>query len=157
MRPVGHLALFYRNILWNIIFRLFQTIFSYLFYPIAYFIGISLADCPTVGRLLGVKVFINEIFAYNKMSVLMKNEAVYLNYTESYNTSITVEAGEDIFLPLLNQTLVGGIIQVGIPFSSYSKIVDLQLILFLLAHSSAMNIIDMFMERTIFLNRCTVS
>jgi CNT family concentrative nucleoside transporter len=45
-------------------------IFGWLFAPIAWLIGVSWQDAPTVGSLLGVKTTLNELLAYIQLSQL---------------------------------------------------------------------------------------
>ncbi|XP_070581269.1 solute carrier family 28 member 3-like [Ptychodera flava] len=51
----------------------FELICSYLFMPAAFLIGIEWADCQLVAGLIGVKLFINEFVAYEKLSELIDN------------------------------------------------------------------------------------
>jgi hypothetical protein len=47
---------------------IFQFICSYLFWPVAYVMGVHQADCRVVGELIGIKTFINEFVAYEALS-----------------------------------------------------------------------------------------
>jgi CNT family concentrative nucleoside transporter len=50
-----------------------QTLFGYLFWPIAWLMGIPAADCTVAGKLLGTKTVINEFVAYLDLSNLLQN------------------------------------------------------------------------------------
>lgn len=41
-----------------------ETIFSYVFFPVAWLMGVPVAECGTMGVLLGKKMVINEFVAY---------------------------------------------------------------------------------------------
>lgn len=41
--------------------------------PFAYMMGVEWDDAFKVGQLLGVKTFLNEFVAYEKLAVLIKN------------------------------------------------------------------------------------
>ena len=43
----------------------FTTLCGYIFYPIAWMMGIKAKDCQTAGELIGLKVVINEFVAYS--------------------------------------------------------------------------------------------
>lgn len=88
----------------------FQLICSYVFYPIAFLMGVDVSDCRRVAQLIGFKTFANEFVAYIKMGVLLQNFVVYKNYTSMYGTNATVEhkSNLDIVLTDWNRTLEGG-------------------------------------------------
>ena len=44
-----------------------ETIFSYIFFPLAWCMGVDSADTHDVGRLLGTKIAVNEFVAYLEM------------------------------------------------------------------------------------------
>ncbi|RUS69629.1 hypothetical protein EGW08_022616, partial [Elysia chlorotica] len=46
-----------------------QTICYYIFWPISYIIGVEQLECGIVGELIGVKIFLNELVAYQELSV----------------------------------------------------------------------------------------
>ncbi|MFH1454670.1 MAG: nucleoside transporter C-terminal domain-containing protein [Armatimonadota bacterium] len=50
-----------------------QLIFGYIFSPFAWIIGIPWKDCIPVGNVLGMKLIINEFFAYSEFSMMLKN------------------------------------------------------------------------------------
>lgn len=49
---------------------------SYLFYPLAWLIGIERADCMSAGELMGLKMATNEFVAYGRLSDWAKPESV---------------------------------------------------------------------------------
>jgi len=48
---------------------------GYLFWPIAWLLGTPVADCFVVGRLIGVKTFVNEFVGYSELLELTKGES----------------------------------------------------------------------------------
>ncbi|XP_008060278.1 sodium/nucleoside cotransporter 1 isoform X1 [Carlito syrichta] len=46
----------------------FQLICSYILRPVAFLMGVAWEDCPVVAELLGIKMFLNEFVAYQKLS-----------------------------------------------------------------------------------------
>jgi CNT family concentrative nucleoside transporter len=55
-----------------------QDIFGYLFAPIAWFMGVPWDDCFHIGRLLGVKMIVNELVAYAELQAMLKDSAIHL-------------------------------------------------------------------------------
>ncbi|XP_072409254.1 sodium/nucleoside cotransporter 1, partial [Chiloscyllium punctatum] len=51
----------------------FQVICSYVFMPVAYMMGADWNDSFLVAELIGIKLFLNEFVAYQKLSVYQKN------------------------------------------------------------------------------------
>ncbi|CAH1774159.1 unnamed protein product [Owenia fusiformis] len=51
----------------------FQLICSYLFWPLALLMGVDLKDCLKVGELIGSKIFLSDIVAYEKLGELINN------------------------------------------------------------------------------------
>ncbi|XP_048753864.2 solute carrier family 28 member 3-like isoform X2 [Ostrea edulis] len=89
----------------------FQLICSYVFYPIAFFMGTDVPDCRRVAELIGIKTFTNEFVAYTELSHLIENKKNFTDYTAHWNSSSDwYYRGEDIILPYVNQTLKNGII-----------------------------------------------
>ncbi len=52
----------------------FQTICRYLLYPLAWLLGVEGKDCLVVAELIGIKAFLNEIVAYQKMGEYVEND-----------------------------------------------------------------------------------
>ncbi|TWW60508.1 Solute carrier family 28 member 3 [Takifugu flavidus] len=50
----------------------FSLIFSYLFMPLAFMMGVSYEDSFIVAELIGIKTVLNELLAYQKMSKIIK-------------------------------------------------------------------------------------
>ena len=59
------------NPLWSL-----EAALSYLFYPLAWLIGIEGADCMRAGELMGLKMATNEFVAYGRLSEWAKPESV---------------------------------------------------------------------------------
>ncbi|KAF6019720.1 hypothetical protein EB796_021948 [Bugula neritina] len=53
----------------------FELICSYLFWVVAYFMGVDRKDCFVVAELIGTKIVINEFVAYEKLGDIIKNKA----------------------------------------------------------------------------------
>ena len=53
-----------------------ELIFSYLFAPVAFILGIPWQDCHAVGALLGKKIIINEFVAYQGLQEHMANATI---------------------------------------------------------------------------------
>ena len=51
---------------------LFQVICSYLFFPLAIVMGIDINECKEVAKLLGMKIFVSELFAYQELGNSIK-------------------------------------------------------------------------------------
>nr|XP_022334486.1 sodium/nucleoside cotransporter 1-like [Crassostrea virginica] len=89
----------------------FQLICSYVFYPIAFFMGTDVPDCRKVAELVGIKTFTNEFLAYKELSILIANRKNFTQYTAVWNASSDwFYQGDDIILHHVNQTLKKGII-----------------------------------------------
>lgn len=63
---------FINNIFHSNIQLSLESIFGYIFSPFAYIIGVPWKDCLTVGNLLGMKLVINEFFAYSNLAMFLK-------------------------------------------------------------------------------------
>ncbi|KAJ8314278.1 hypothetical protein KUTeg_008839 [Tegillarca granosa] len=100
----------------------FQLICSYLFWPVAFLMGVEMVDCRKVAELIGVKTFVNEFVAYTELSVYINNQKNLTWYeglvnTTSNSTNLTYTGAwyynkGDIVYNDLNITLVGGLLQV---------------------------------------------
>ncbi len=53
-----------------------RTIFSTLFSPLVFLMGIPAADLTTVGHLLGLKISVNEFVAYATLAPMIKSQAI---------------------------------------------------------------------------------
>ncbi|XP_033101662.1 solute carrier family 28 member 3-like isoform X2 [Anneissia japonica] len=54
----------------------FELICSYVFVPVAFIMGVEWEDCREVAELIGVKTFINEFVAYERLAVLIEEGAL---------------------------------------------------------------------------------
>ena len=70
-----HLYFVELSLLYIFIFQLifFQLICSYVFMPFSVLMGVSWDDSFEVGKLLGLKTFLNEFVAYESLAKLIKN------------------------------------------------------------------------------------
>ncbi|XP_071158639.1 solute carrier family 28 member 3-like [Mytilus galloprovincialis] len=102
MKPPGHEYL------------TFQYICSYVFYPLAYLMGVETVDCGRVAELIGIKTFINEFVAYTALSKYISNRNNLtwyegMNFTD-YNATWHYQ-DKDIVYDHMNITLDKGILQ----------------------------------------------
>ena len=90
----------------------FEFICSYLFVPIAFAMGIPPRDCRSVARLLGIKLFVNELVAYQNLGELVQNTAVFEKHVLQSRGNYSTD-NDNILLLLSNETqlLAHGIIQ----------------------------------------------
>ncbi|XP_021374213.1 solute carrier family 28 member 3-like isoform X1 [Mizuhopecten yessoensis] len=99
----------------------FEFICSYVFWPLAFMMGVDTGDCPKVAELVGIKTFINEFVAYTALSTYIKNAqnlSWYEGLAHSNNTNITSGVfnatwrydNGDIVYDDLNITLIGGVL-----------------------------------------------
>ncbi|XP_052246846.1 sodium/nucleoside cotransporter 1-like isoform X3 [Dreissena polymorpha] len=51
----------------------FQLVLSYVFMPVAFLMGVPWADAGVVGKLIGIKTFLNEFLAYQELSGYLDN------------------------------------------------------------------------------------
>lgn len=67
---------------------LHQLLSSYVFMPLAYIMGVSYEDSYMVGELLGLKTFLTEFVAYQRLAkYIKKREAggpLYINNVKQY-------------------------------------------------------------------------
>ncbi|XP_060066982.1 solute carrier family 28 member 3-like [Ylistrum balloti] len=88
-----------------------EFICSYLFFPIAFFMGTDVSDCRKVAELIGIKTFTNEFIAYQKLAGIISNGNSLANYTAFYNdTAHWYWDNGNVILNNTGQQLVGGII-----------------------------------------------
>ncbi|KAL5007459.1 hypothetical protein ScPMuIL_016265 [Solemya velum] len=101
----------------------FQLICSYVFWPLAFMLGVDYDDCGKVGELIGVKTFINEFVAYTDLSVYINNvknitwyeglgNGTDLTFWGADSNNLTGEweiIDGDVYLRDLNVTLERGI------------------------------------------------
>ncbi len=55
-----------------------QGLFGYLFWPLAFIMGVPVEDCFHIARLLGEKMVINELVAYSSLKALLDNPEIVL-------------------------------------------------------------------------------
>ncbi|MHC4960226.1 MAG: NupC/NupG family nucleoside CNT transporter [Planctomycetota bacterium] len=54
----------------------FRTLYSYLFAPFAFLLGVPWQDCLQVGELLGTKTIFNEFIAYERLAGMIKDGTI---------------------------------------------------------------------------------
>ena len=57
-----------------------EALFGYVFWPIAYIMGVPAADCAQIGTLLGEKMVLNEFVAYLHLGQILEEGGHGLNY-----------------------------------------------------------------------------
>jgi CNT family concentrative nucleoside transporter len=60
-----------------------NTIFGYLFYPLAYVMGVPSADVQTVATFMGQKLTMNEFVAYSNMTGLINAKTNFINLLQT--------------------------------------------------------------------------
>ncbi|XP_045170393.2 solute carrier family 28 member 3-like [Mercenaria mercenaria] len=90
----------------------FELITSYVFYPVAFFMGIETSDCRKVAELIGVKTFTNEFVAYSRLKDLIANRHSLENYTSVYNTSDWYWNDDNVVFNITGEVLKGGVITI---------------------------------------------
>lgn len=70
-----------------------NNLFSILFYPLAWIMGIESGDCAIAGELLGKKVVVNEFIAYAEMGEVMNG-----NVLDSTGTAVTLTDRSQVIL-----------------------------------------------------------
>lgn len=45
---------------------------QYLFWPLAYLMGVNSEDCGSVSKLIGIKIFVNEFVAFSDLGNMIK-------------------------------------------------------------------------------------
>ncbi|OAF70158.1 hypothetical protein A3Q56_02096 [Intoshia linei] len=56
-----------------------ETLFSYAFYPISLLMGIDIKDGLLAGRLIGLKIFLNEFIAFQKLGCAIQNPNISIS------------------------------------------------------------------------------
>uniref|UniRef100_A0A1I8GPY4 Sodium/nucleoside cotransporter n=1 Tax=Macrostomum lignano TaxID=282301 RepID=A0A1I8GPY4_9PLAT len=88
----------------------FEFVLSFLFWPLALVMGVPPRDCRQVAELIGIKTFLNEFIAYQRLGDIKKNynalSAAMGNLTEVEHSW----SGTDVVFPSLNLTLPGGVL-----------------------------------------------
>ncbi|XP_012935668.1 solute carrier family 28 member 3 [Aplysia californica] len=95
----------------------FQLICSYVFWPLAFLMGVDLGDCEEVAELIGTKTFLNEFVAYVDLSKYIKNQEKLNEYIANATANVTGNLtgkwgyrGDDIYLDDIDLTLKRGIL-----------------------------------------------
>lgn len=95
----------------------FQLVCSYVFWPLAFLMGVDYKDCRVVAELLGIKTFLNEFVAYVTLSKYIKNklalEEYLMNATKNVTGNLTglwEHRAGDIYLFDTDTTLKEGLI-----------------------------------------------
>lgn len=88
-----------------------EFICSYVFFPIAFFMGTDVPDCRKIAELIGIKTFTNEFIAYQKLAGIISNGDALANYTTFYNdTAHWYWDNGNVILNMTGQELTGGVI-----------------------------------------------
>lgn len=53
-------------------FCLAQSLFGWIFMPLAWVMGVDWSECDKVGELIGIKTIVNEFVAYAKLAEMKK-------------------------------------------------------------------------------------
>ncbi|XP_068026376.1 sodium/nucleoside cotransporter 2-like [Melanerpes formicivorus] len=74
----------------------FQVICSYVLMPVAFLMGADWADSPVVAELLGIKIFLNEFVAYQRLAEYKKNRLAGLPEWDGSHKQWISERAESI-------------------------------------------------------------
>ncbi|KAK3104479.1 hypothetical protein FSP39_003127 [Pinctada imbricata] len=88
----------------------FEKLLAYILWPVAFILGIPSQDCLIIGRFLGVRAILGVGLAYIQMGQYVENKEQLVEYKTIYNDTEYMSNG-DIFLPMWNRTLEGGVLQ----------------------------------------------
>ncbi len=76
---------------------IFQSILQYVFWPLALVMGTAAEDCLAVGKLIGIKVILNELIAYKNLGATIKfRDAIRTNGTYELFRNGTLPIPSDI-------------------------------------------------------------
>ena len=56
-----------------------ESLFGWLFYPFAFVMGVPIEDCALIGRLLGEKMILTELIAYESLAEMLADPSVQLS------------------------------------------------------------------------------
>ncbi|KAL5970977.1 Solute carrier family 28 member 3 [Taenia solium] len=76
----------------------FELVFSYLLWPIAFTMGVPSVDCLKIAELIGVKTMLNEFVAFERLGALIKDSAIYAQYSGGNSTTTILANGSWIFV-----------------------------------------------------------
>jgi hypothetical protein len=74
-------------------------IFQFLFWPLAFVMGVGVQDCRQVSNLIGIKTFVNEFVAYAHMGQMidLRNELIANGTFQAYqNGSLSLRPNQNI-------------------------------------------------------------
>ncbi|KAL5108855.1 Solute carrier family 28 member 3 [Taenia crassiceps] len=82
----------------------FEVIFSYVLWPIAVTMGVPIADALKVAELIGVKIFLNEFAAYQRLGLILQNRVLLaerntslpINYLPNGDWRFTLKNGTTV-------------------------------------------------------------
>ena len=75
--------------------------------------GVEAQDCRIVGRMVGIKTFINEFIAYEDLGRVKSNRITYDSLKSNYTRDLwTVDGSSNWILTEANVKLTGGVITV---------------------------------------------
>lgn len=83
---------------------------SYVLWPVALVMGVNVADCRKVAKLIGIKTFFNEFIAYLDLSQLIRNRAALEGHV--MNNGTWYWSGDDVIMtsPSDDIVLTNGVI-----------------------------------------------
>lgn len=66
----------------------FEWIFSKLFIPLAWIMGVPWDDCDHVAKVVATKTIINEFVAYEKLGVLIETGAITVSFSSNARRAV---------------------------------------------------------------------
>ncbi|PAA69919.1 hypothetical protein BOX15_Mlig026019g1 [Macrostomum lignano] len=88
----------------------FEFVLSFLFWPLALVMGVPPRDCRQVAELIGIKTFLNEFIAYQRLITIKENHRAFLSEFGNGTDLVYAWSGNDIVIPVLNRTFSGGLL-----------------------------------------------
>ena len=74
----SHLYVFTNHLL---SFEYFQWLCSYIFYPVAFIIGIEVNQCRQIAKVIGLKVLTTEVYSYQRLGQLYDDGLIDVCYS----------------------------------------------------------------------------
>uniref|UniRef100_A0A1I8FVC1 Nucleos_tra2_C domain-containing protein n=1 Tax=Macrostomum lignano TaxID=282301 RepID=A0A1I8FVC1_9PLAT len=77
----------------------FEFVLSFLFWPLALVMGVPPRDCRQVAELIGIKTFLNEFIAYQRLITIKENHRAFLSEFGNGTDLVYAWSGNDIVIP----------------------------------------------------------
>nr|CDS33868.1 solute carrier family,broadly selective sodium nucleoside [Hymenolepis microstoma] len=71
----------------------FESIFSYVLWPMTFTMGVPYDDSLKVAELIGLKTFLNEFVAYNRLGIIINDTSMYNARNDSFSVKYLSNGG----------------------------------------------------------------